>query len=70
MIHAKEVDMDFMTVQEFADAVKMCRHTIIRAIKHKKIYAFRPGSGKKSPYRIPKTELERIQLAGMYEEKK
>lgn len=54
--------MEFLTVQEFADKVRMCRHTIFKSIKAGKIYAMRVGVGKKSPYRIPETEIERLQV--------
>lgn len=52
--------MNFLTVEEFADKVKMCPHTIRRAIRKGKINAFRPGIGIKGPYRIPESEIERI----------
>lgn len=52
--------MELLTVDEFAIKVKMCPHTIRRAIKKGKINAFRPGWGKRSPYRIPVTEIERL----------
>lgn len=52
--------MEFLTVEEFANKVKMCPHTIRRAIKKGKINAFRPGIGIKGPYRIPESEIDRI----------
>lgn len=52
--------MQLLTVYEFAERVKVCPHTIRRAIKKGKINAFRPGVGKKSPYRIPETEVDRL----------
>lgn len=61
--------MEYMTVKEFADEVKMCTLTILNSIKNGKIYAVRFGSGKRSPYRIPKTELERLQIARFHEKR-
>jgi len=55
--------MIYLTVKEFAEKVKLCPHTIRQAIKSGKIYAVRPGVGKKTPYRIPETELERLHIA-------
>ncbi len=60
--------MNYLTVEEFSRKIKMCPHTVRRAIKSGKIYATRFGIGKKSPYRISETELERIQLAAQYKE--
>jgi len=61
--------MEFLTVKEFAAKVKFCPHTILRAIKQGKIYATRPSVGKRSAYRIPISELERLQLQAMCERK-
>lgn len=62
-------DVTFITVEEFANRIKMHVGTVRRAIRAGKIYATRPGLGKKSPYRIAESELERLQLQGMYEKK-
>ena len=50
----------FYTVEEFAKKLNVCQHTIRRAIRAGRIHAFRPGIGKKSPYRIYESELTRI----------
>lgn len=50
----------FFTVEEFAKKLNVCQHTIRRAIKLGRIHAFRPGVGKKAPYRIYESELTRI----------
>ena len=50
----------FYTVDEFAEKVKMCPHTVRRAIRSGRIMACRPGIGIKSPYRIHESELMRI----------
>ena len=62
--------MNFLTLLEFADRMKMHPSTIRKAIRQGKIFASRPGMGKKSPYRIPESELERLHLQSMCEAKK
>jgi excisionase family DNA binding protein len=62
--------MNFLTVEEFAERVNMHPASIRRSIKQGRIFAIRPGIGKKSPYRIAESELERLHLQGMCEEKK
>jgi len=57
--------MNFLTVEEFADRVKMHPGTVRASIKKGRIFASRPGLGKKSPYRIPESELERLYLQGV-----
>ena len=52
--------MNLLTVNEFAEKVKLCAHTIRKAIRTGRINAFRPGIGKKSAYRIPETEIDRL----------
>jgi excisionase family DNA binding protein len=61
--------MVYLTVKEFAEKVKLCPHTIRHAIKSGKIFAVRPGVGKKTPYRIPETELERLQISEKFNKK-
>ena len=61
--------MNYMTVEEFADEIKMCPASVRKAIRLGKIYAIRFGVGVKGPYRIPITELERMQIASMYGKK-
>ncbi len=62
--------MNYFTVEEFAKKIKMCGHTVRKAIKTGKLHAIRPGIGKKSAYRIPESELERLQIMSMCEERK
>ena len=57
--------MEYFTIEEFSKKIKMCDSTIRKAIKMGKIHAIRPGLGKKSPYRIPESELERLQIMSM-----
>ncbi len=61
--------MNFLTVEEFAKLMKMHPNTIRKAIKKGNIFASRPGMGKKSPYRIAESEIERLHLQSMYERK-
>ncbi len=51
---------EFYTVEEVAKKLRVCQHTIRRAIKAGRIHACRPGVGKKAPYRIYESELTRI----------
>jgi len=53
---------DLMTVQEFADHVRMHYNSIVKAIRAGRINAFRITSGKRAPYRIPKSEINRIAM--------
>lgn len=53
---------EFLTIDEFAKKVKVHPDTIRRAIRKGYINAFRAGSGKKAPWRIPATEIERLQV--------
>jgi len=56
------MDGQFFTVEEFAQKLKVPATTIRKAIRAGRIHAFRPGIGKKSPYRIYESELTRIIL--------
>jgi excisionase family DNA binding protein len=58
--------MSFLTVQEFAKEMNLCSQSIIKAIKQGKVYAIRLTGGKKAPYRIPDTEVERLKISSMY----
>lgn len=64
------MDMNFMTVEEFGERIQMHPTTIRRAIKSGKIFATRPSPGKRGPYRIAESELERLHLQSMCERKK
>ena len=50
----------YYSVKELAKKLNVSSRTIARAIKAKRIFAFRPGCGKKSPWRIHESELLRI----------
>lgn len=51
---------EFYTVMEFADKLRIHPNTVRSAIKAGRIQAFRVGLGKRSDYRIPNTEINRI----------
>lgn len=52
----------FYTVNEFAELLRIHRNTVINSIKSGKIQAFRVGYGKRSCFRIPKSEIQRMAL--------
>lgn len=54
------MEVEFYTVEQFAKKVSLHPNTIRIAIRHGRINAFRPGIGKKSPYRIPALEVDRL----------
>lgn len=59
--------MNYLTVKEFAEKMKLNPYTVRKNIREGYIYAFRPASGKKSGYRIPETEIERLQVKAKVE---
>jgi len=64
------MEVNFLTVAEFAKKIKMTPLTVRKAIKDGTIFASRISLGKKSHYRIAESELERLQLKGMFEGQK
>ena len=62
-------NMNFLTLEEFSQRLKLHPATVRKAIRSGRIFASRPGLGKKSPYRIPESELERLHLQCMCERK-
>lgn len=59
--------MNYLTVEEFAQRLKMHPTTIRRGIKAGKIFATKPTANKKGRYRIAESELERLHLQSMCE---
>ncbi len=53
---------NYLTVEEVAKELKVCTHTIRKAIQKGRIQAFRAGIGTRSPFRIHRSELDRIQI--------
>lgn len=58
---------EFYSVSEFASLLDVNRQTIQTAIRYGRIQAFRVGIGKRAPYRIHFTEIERIMKMGFDE---
>jgi len=61
----KVVNPEFYSVKEFALKLGVHINTIYKAIKSGRISGFRVGSGKKSSFRIPASEINRIALFDM-----
>jgi excisionase family DNA binding protein len=61
--------MDYLTVEEFAHRIKMHPQSVRKSIKEGKIYASRPSMGKRGPFRIAESELERLHVQSMCEKK-
>ena len=64
------MEVNFLTIEEFAKRIKMHPGSVRRSIRGGKIFATRPSMGVKAPYRIAESELERLQLQGMCEKQK
>ncbi len=58
---------EFCTVKEFSLKLKVHCNTVRRAIKNGHISAFKVGAGKKSPYRIPLSEVQRMAIINLKE---
>ena len=52
----------FYTVEEYCKIMRACRHTVLTDIKSGRLNAVRIGGGKRSPHRIPVTEIERLMV--------
>ena len=62
MENVSESQREFFSIKEFALLLRIHANTVRRAIKSGRIGAFKVGSGKKSTYRIPRSEINRIAL--------
>lgn len=60
MLHMTRNKFEFFTVVEFANQISAHPNTVRNAIKCGRIQAFRIGKGKRSAYRILKSEIERM----------
>jgi excisionase family DNA binding protein len=56
----KQNILDILTVDEFAEILKVHPNTVRYQIKTGRIQAFRASEGKKAPYRIFRSEIERM----------
>lgn len=54
------MDTEYYTVEEFAKLMNMQPIAIRRAIWAGRISAIRIGAAKKSPFRIPKTQIDKL----------
>lgn len=54
------MNQEFYTVEEFAKLVNISAQTIRKSIRDGHIFAIRAGSGKKSSYRIHRTQIDRL----------
>lgn len=54
-------EKDFYTIEEFANLLRLHPNSIRRGIKIGYFQAFRSGPGKCSRFRIPHSELTRVQ---------
>jgi excisionase family DNA binding protein len=59
--------INFLTVEEFAKMLNVHPETIRRGIKSGRIHGFRVGNGKRSPFRIYESEIERISVISFNE---
>lgn len=62
MVKGDEEIKEFYSIKEFAFLLDIHPNTVRRSIKSGRINAFKVGSGKKSSYRIAKSEINRIAL--------
>jgi excisionase family DNA binding protein len=58
----KTPELAYLSIKEFAEMLNVHPNTIRNSIKSGRINAFKIGSGKKSMYRIPTCEVERMAL--------
>lgn len=52
----------FFSIKEFANLLRIHPNTVRNSIKSGKIQAFKVGFGKRSVYRIPASEINRMAL--------
>lgn len=62
-----DVQPDFFSIIDFAKKLNLHPNTIRRLVKKGKISAIRICTGKRTTYRIPKTEIDRIALFDLEE---
>ncbi len=63
----ENVGNEFLSIKEFAILLKVHPNTIRRAVKSGRINAFKIGYGRKSIYRICRTEINRIAIFDLEE---
>ena len=62
------MDLEFLTVKEFSERLKISREEVYRWIDSGRIKAIRISNKNKSPYRIPATEIKRLHAQAYSEE--
>lgn len=55
------VELEFLTVKEFSERLRVGRKEVYRWIDSGRIKAIRVSDKDKSPYRIPAAEIRRLQ---------
>lgn len=61
------MEKEYYTANELAALFNVSYRSIISAIKNGRIRAFKIGQGRRNPYKIPKSEILRIEISGMRE---
>lgn len=61
----EQTENDFLSIKEFALLISVHPNTIRRAIKNGRISGFKVGGGKRSIYRIPRSETNRMALCDL-----
>ncbi len=60
-----ELNEEFLTVKEYAKLLGIHPNTVRRSIKTGRLSAFKVGSGKRSNYRISRSEINRMAFADL-----
>ena len=55
-----EIAKEFLTVKEYAELLNVHPNTVRRSLKSGRICGFKVGAGKRSDYRIPRSEINRM----------
>ena len=62
-----KMENEYFNIKQLADKFCVSYRTILRSVESGKIRAFRVGRGKRSPWRIHKSEILRIETVGILE---
>ena len=61
----RDMNKDFYTIDEFAAILRVHPATLRTAIKNGNVRAYRLANNRRSPFRIPIDELERIKASSI-----
>ena len=61
------VDKEYYSAKEFGGIFDVSYRSILSSIKKGRIRAFKIGSGRRNPYKIPHSEIMRIEICGIRE---